>query len=325
MNTDSAAAPPLVSVCISAYNHEAYIEECLESVIAQTYRHIELIVIDDGSPDRTWEKIGAMRERCEQRFTRVVLRTQPNRGTCVTMGIKWAEARGKYIIGVASDDKLYPEACRLQVEYLESHPDVGLVVGTNTIIDSASRPCYWDEEQNNVYHAAEARYLSFTEYLEQVTGIRTDSPAYGTYESLVRCNHIVNGCMFRHSLLHCTEPCSPHAPLEDHWFMMQMAKVTRLHAIPEPTYCYRWHGKNTMVINREKVRRMSEQTYDYEEQRVSLPAQKKWHRIFRKVRYGYKMQRDFGPLKIYYLNNRVGKEKILELFGRAIVLRRVTH
>ena len=48
---------PLVSVIIPAYNHENYIQEAIKSIIAQTYKNIELIILDDGSKDSTWQKI----------------------------------------------------------------------------------------------------------------------------------------------------------------------------------------------------------------------------------------------------------------------------
>ena len=53
---------PLVSVCVPLYNHADYFSECVESVIAQTYKNIELIVIDDGSSDGTWKIIKKIRE-----------------------------------------------------------------------------------------------------------------------------------------------------------------------------------------------------------------------------------------------------------------------
>ena len=60
----------LVSVVIPAYNHEKYIQTTIESVIAQTYKNIELLILDDGSSDNTWNKIQEMREKCERRFVR---------------------------------------------------------------------------------------------------------------------------------------------------------------------------------------------------------------------------------------------------------------
>ena len=54
----------LVSVLIPAYDHEKYVQETIKSIINQTYQNIELIIVDDGSKDSTWQKIQEMREEC---------------------------------------------------------------------------------------------------------------------------------------------------------------------------------------------------------------------------------------------------------------------
>ena len=71
---------PLVSVLIPAYNHEKYVQDAIKSIMEQTYQNIELIVIDDGSKDSTWQKIQDMKSECEKRFTRVHFETKQNEG-----------------------------------------------------------------------------------------------------------------------------------------------------------------------------------------------------------------------------------------------------
>lgn len=108
----------LVSVTISAYNHERYIEECIRSIIAQTYENIELLVIDDGSTDRTFEILQSLKPECEKRFVRVVFETQKNQGTKITGNKLIDMARGKYIFTIASDDVAKPHAIETLCTFL---------------------------------------------------------------------------------------------------------------------------------------------------------------------------------------------------------------
>lgn len=112
---------PLVSVVIPCYNHEKYIKECIESVISQDYYNIELIIIDDGSKDRSVEKIKEMIPACKKRFRRFEFRSRTNKGLCATLNeaIEWI--KGKYFSCVASDDILLPDKTSYQVTYLDEN------------------------------------------------------------------------------------------------------------------------------------------------------------------------------------------------------------
>ena len=105
MNTNT---DDLISVIVPAYNHEKYIEECIRSIMAQTYQNIELLVIDDGSKDGTFEILKALKPECEKRFVRVVFETQENQGTRVTLNRLIDLAQGQYLYTIASDDMAKP-------------------------------------------------------------------------------------------------------------------------------------------------------------------------------------------------------------------------
>jgi alpha-1,3-rhamnosyltransferase len=125
----------LVSVVIPCYNHARYLKECIMSVIAQDFRNIELIIIDDGSKDASVQVIDEMRGACEARFTRFEFIPRENRGLCNTLNqaLEWCE--GEYYAALASDDIWLPFKLRTQVEYLKAHPEVVAVFGGITLID----------------------------------------------------------------------------------------------------------------------------------------------------------------------------------------------
>ncbi|MBK8524399.1 MAG: glycosyltransferase family 2 protein [Betaproteobacteria bacterium] len=75
---------PLVSIAIPAYRHARYIETCLASVCAQTYPELELVLIDDGSPDDTFEVAKRFLDAHRDRFRHIVLERRENRGSART-------------------------------------------------------------------------------------------------------------------------------------------------------------------------------------------------------------------------------------------------
>ena len=116
---------PLVSVIMPAYNHELYIKEALQSVINQTYKNIEFIIINDGSTDRTVEIIEKFIKNNQDRNIQIV--NKQNEGVCKTMNIGLAMATGDYIAFLASDDKWIEKKIEAQVAFMESNKNIGLV------------------------------------------------------------------------------------------------------------------------------------------------------------------------------------------------------
>jgi len=126
---------PLVSVIVSSYNHEQYIEECIQSIVNQTYPNIELIVADDGSKDNTPKRIEALQEKYGFNF-----RKQKNQGLAKTLNSCIARAKGEFIAPFGSDDVMLSERIATQVEYMEGKPEVGVCAGNIEQVDSKGNP-----------------------------------------------------------------------------------------------------------------------------------------------------------------------------------------
>lgn len=242
---------PLVSVTIASYNHERYVEETLRSVMAQSYPNLELILVDDGSLDATFQKIKTMEPELRKRFVRVSLRTRPNQGTCRTLNELFTQAQGKYIALIASDDRYLPTAIERLVAVMEApdSQDVVLAVGDNAIIDGEGRRCFWDKGQNCVYQEEKAHTRTFCECLFRdppncVLNLPRD---FGKYSTLVRFgNHVPNGYLLRRSALQAIGPFTPEAPLEDYWQNLRLATIGRFRWVPEVLFEYRWHSANSV-------------------------------------------------------------------------------
>ena len=119
---------PLVSILTPCYNGTDYIDRYFEAVIGQTYPSIELIFVDDGSTDDTLAKAEAWRGRLEERGITFKLLTHPNGGQASAINLGLPEVTGKYVTWPDSDDIMDPRNIELKVEYLEAHPEKGLVV-----------------------------------------------------------------------------------------------------------------------------------------------------------------------------------------------------
>ena len=105
---------PLVSILIPAHNAEAWIGDSIKSAIAQTWRHKEIIVVDDGSTDKTL----ATAQQFESNEVRVV--TQPNQGAAVARNTAFSVAQGDYIQWLDADDILDPRKIENQAQKIRN-------------------------------------------------------------------------------------------------------------------------------------------------------------------------------------------------------------
>lgn len=128
---------PLVSVIIPTYNAESLIERTLNSVLSQTYVNIDVVVIDDGSSDRTPEIVRAI----AQKDSRIRLLQQPNAGVAAARNLGIQQAQGKFIAPIDADDLWYPDAmAKLVAQFQEIRPDVGVVYAWSIDIDEQDQP-----------------------------------------------------------------------------------------------------------------------------------------------------------------------------------------
>ena len=126
---------PLASICITTYNRAALVKECIESALRQTYPNKEIIVVDDGSTDdtrRLLESFGAA--------IRVVYNEQ-NRGIAFSKNraLTASSRKARYVGVLDSDDYYHPDFLGSCVEFLETHPQNGLVYTDDIMVDGAGR------------------------------------------------------------------------------------------------------------------------------------------------------------------------------------------
>ena len=137
---------PLITVIIGAYNAERYLAEAIDSVLAQTHPRLELIVVDDGSTDRTGEIADGYGDpvRCLH---------QENGGMAAARNRAIPEARGDYLAFLDADDRFPPGKLRSQLAVFEAQPELDVVYGHVTEflsrdLDEAARALLRAPEHN---------------------------------------------------------------------------------------------------------------------------------------------------------------------------------
>ena len=124
-----------VSLIVPVYNRDDLLDIAIESVLAQTYPHFELLVWDDGSSDNSV----AVAQQYARQDSRVRVVAAPHRGIAASHNAAISQTTGHYIGYVDSDDLLAPQALAETVSALETHPEVGVVYTDYIVIDATGQ------------------------------------------------------------------------------------------------------------------------------------------------------------------------------------------
>lgn len=146
---------PQITVLMPAYNAEAYIAEAIESVLVQTFTDFELLIINDGSTDKTKSIIRSYTDR------RIRLYTTENRGVIEALNFGLSLAKGRYIARFDADDVCYAERLMVQFEFLENNPDYVLVGSASDYIDKDGHFLF--EWQPGAYESDELQKIIYAE------------------------------------------------------------------------------------------------------------------------------------------------------------------
>jgi glycosyltransferase involved in cell wall biosynthesis len=211
---------PFLSVVMAGYNADQYIQRAVESILGQTYRHFELIIIDDGSTDRSWE---ILRNFQDSRIR--LIRNDHNLGQTCSLNKGLALARGEIIVRHDADDYSNTDRFRVQVDFLRNHPDVGLLGASYYFVDDQ------DELLDIVYlpetnAELQARLLEGNIFCHGSVMIRTDIiRKVGGYNEAFRVT-------------------------QDYDLWLRLAEHCKLANIQQPLYYFRFDGETITRKNR---------------------------------------------------------------------------
>lgn len=141
---------PLVSVVVPVYNVEAYLHECVESITQQTYKNLEILLIDDGSTDNS----GKICDELAQEDKRIKVFHEENKGLGLSRNVGIDKSNGEYITFVDSDDTLAPDLiASLVVEIIKNN--AGLCMAGLTKTDVNGKPLFEESYGNHTYTGSE--------------------------------------------------------------------------------------------------------------------------------------------------------------------------
>lgn len=230
---------PKVSIIMTLYNIQLkYVQASLQSLLAQTYKNIEILVVDDASDVVKYD--GHLPKSARIKY----IRNSKNIGMCKSVNKMFKLASGKYVVRLGSDDLFYSGMIERYVEFMENNEHIGAV-------------CCW------------LQAFGMANYIIKRPTFNLDRMLYGTIKQLAGTGY-AGGMLFRKKLLkHCAIDEDIHV-CEDFDFHCQLAKLMPITSIPETMYFYRKHEDSmtagTTREQRERIIKMIQRkhrgTYD---------------------------------------------------------------
>lgn len=205
---------PRVSVNVCCYNSEKFIKDTLQSVLDQTFSDFEIVVVDDGSKDRTGEIVKGFKD------PRIKYHYQENRGLSFSRNRALQLSSGEFIALLDHDDLWDPSKLELQLKLFDAEPGTGLVYSGARVIDAEGR---------RLSDVPQARYRKG----------RVTAALLGA--DFITCPTII----FRRSLLGSTGGFNEEfAQVEDYDILLRFSLLTDFSYVPEIVVSYRKHASN---------------------------------------------------------------------------------
>ncbi len=210
---------PLITVYITNYNYEKYIEQSIESVLAQSLQNFELLIIDDGSTDNSKNIIERYRDD-----ERVTIIYQQNKGLNITNNVAMRVSRGEYIMRLDADDFLDPSALAEMSNLLEQNSELGLVFPDYYYVNAAGQ--ITGEERRHNFEKEVSLY---------------DQPAHGAC-TMIRLSYLKKLGGYNESFT-CQDGYDLWLKFITHYTVSNINK---------PLFYYRRHGEN-LTTNEKRI------------------------------------------------------------------------
>ncbi len=212
---------PKVSIIIPTYNCERYINETISSILSQTFKNFEVIVVDDGSTDQTRKIVGSY-------GSPIKLISQSNAGVCAARNRGLREASGQFVCFMDHDDYWYPDKLSSQIKIFSLHPEVGIVY---------SRFINWNTDSDGHFPSPE----NFEPRVSP-DEIDTDFSGWVYHLFLLDSWMLTSTAMFRSDVLNICGGFDESLPFSEDWDLwLRVTKEYPIIRMTRPTTLYRQH------------------------------------------------------------------------------------
>lgn len=237
---------PLLSVLMPVYNGSEFLRPAIDSVLAQTYRHFELILVNDGSTDNTRAIIESYSD------PRIVAIHQQNQGVARALNNGLVVAKGKYVRRHDADDVSTPDSFELQVGFLESHPDYVMVCNQEAFMTASGKIAWKYRMPNEKFFDGKAVVdLDFAHFT-----IHSSSPVvHGT------------ACYRREEVIKLGKYRTEFIVSEDNDLWLRLLEKYKIAVLHQCTYFMRLHGSSATQRHAHKIQHFRQILIDYSEQR----------------------------------------------------------
>jgi hypothetical protein len=211
---------PVVSVVMSVFNGQRFLSEAVQSILGQSFSDFEFVIVDDGSTDKSSEILAQYMRRDD----RIRVHRHTNKGRALSLNIGIELSKGRYIARMDADDVALPDRLKEQVDFMELHPEVGLLSGSYERIRSDGR------------------------LLDKVRlPLRDDEIRSMMLQSNAMCHPAV--MMRKEVAIACGGYRKVFSESEDYDLWLRMSERSQLANLEQPILQYRVHSKQASIAN----------------------------------------------------------------------------